>query len=134
MRPTSRPRRGSAAALAAVLWAALLGGCAAGLTPAEATEQCAALAAQTARAGLSGTPTADQADDVANRLDAVLTQLRDPAVHDAAVALHSHLHGVEAALRKGDTEKAGRLTAEARADVTAAAKACGLPESRFLTG
>jgi len=118
----------------AALTAALLGGCGTTLIPEEMAGQCAALAADTARAGLTGTPTREQARATADRLDGRLTQLRDPRVHDAAVALHSHLHGVEAALAKGDTDRAATLAAAAREDAAKAAKACGLAETAFLGG
>lgn len=119
-------------AAVAPLAAVLLAGCGSSLSPAETAEQCAGLAADTARAGLAATPTREQATDAADRLDGRLTQLRDPRVHDAAVALHSHLHGVDAALAKGDVEKAAKLAAEARADAVQVARACGLPEKQFL--
>ncbi len=110
----------------------LLIGCGTTLTPAEMADQCAALAQDTAQAGLAGTPTREQAKAVADRLDSRLTELRDPRLHDAVVALHSHLHGVDAALRKGDTARAGKLTEQARDDLAEAAAICSLPRATFL--
>jgi hypothetical protein len=135
----TRPRRATSRTrlrlvVVAQVAAVLVGGCGTTLTPAEMADQCAALAADAQRAGLTATPTGDQVKEAADRLDDRLPELRDPRVHDAAVALHSHLHGVEAALAKGDAVRAAKLVDAARDDVAKAAKACGLPESQFLGG
>ncbi|WP_088313228.1 hypothetical protein [Kineosporia sp. R_H_3] len=129
---TTAVRRTAAGLAAGAL--ALLAGCGTTLTPEEMTRACTGFAAEVSKAGLAGTPTQAQAKAVADALDGILPGLRDPRVHDAGVALHTHLHGVDTALAKGDTARAADLAAKARADVTKAARACGLPQSAFLEG
>jgi hypothetical protein len=124
--PGGRTRVGAVRRAAAGLAAGallLLAGCGTTLTPQEIS-----------KAGLAGTPTQAQAKAVADALDGILPGLRDPRVHDAGVALHTHLHGVDTALGKGDTARAADLAAKAREDVAKAAQACGIPQSAFLGG
>jgi uncharacterized membrane protein affecting hemolysin expression len=118
--------------LPAALLAVLLAGCGGNLTPEQRAQQCSNLAQALASQGLSGVPTEQQAIEIGNRLDLQLNQLGDPTVHDAAVALHSHVHAIEAAVKRGDTAKATELAGEARKDVAKAAKACGLPDAQFI--
>lgn len=119
-------------ALAAALAAPLaLGACAGSLSPAEKAAQCTTFASAVVPAGLKGTPTAEQAKTVAEELDSVISDLRDPAVHDAAVQLHTDLHAMDTAYRKGDTAKVQSLLADARRDAAKAAAACGIPASAF---
>lgn len=99
-----------------------------------ASKACTDLAAavRVAHLGL-GTPKEKVAEQVAESLDAKLSRL--PAkVHDAAVDLHGHLHDLASALRKGRTARAADLADLARADASAAAKACSLTPSDFLGG
>ena len=119
--------------LAAVLTAGLVG-CGGSLTPAQKAQQCSNLAQAVVSQGLSGVPTEKQAIEIGNRLDQQLSKLGDPTLHDAAVALHSHVHAIEAAVKKGDTAKASSLADQARKDVAKAAQACGLPDAQFLGG
>ena len=112
----------------------LLAGCGTSLSPAEMKDSCAALAGVVRTAGLAGTPTQAQAKAAADALDPVLPTLRDPSLHDAGVALHTHLHGVDTALGKGDAAKAADLAARAKEDVAKAAAVCALPASDFLGG
>ena len=112
----------------------LLAGCGTSLSPAEMKDSCATLAGVVRTAGLAGTPTQAQAQAAADALDPVLPTLRDPSLHDAGVALHTHLHGVDTALGKGDAAKAADLAARAKEDVAKAAAVCALPASDFLGG
>lgn len=112
----------------------LAGGCGTSLSPAEMKGSCTDLASVVRTAGLAGTPTQAQAKAAADALDSRLPTLRDPSLHDAAVALHTHLHGVDTALAKGDTAKAADLAARAKEDVAKAASVCALPASDFLGG
>lgn len=119
------------AAAAAALTVAVTG-CGGSITPAQKAQQCANLAKALVSTGLNGVPTEAQAKEIGNRLDGLLSQLGDPTVHDAAVALHTHVHAIESAMKKGDTAKAASLADDARKDVTKAAEACGLPASQFI--
>lgn len=119
------------AAAAAALTVSVTG-CGGSISPAQKAQQCANLAKALVSTGLNGVPTEEQARDIGNRLDGLLSQLGDPTVHDAAVALHTHVHAIESALKKGDTAKAASLAEDARKDVTKAAQACGLPDTQFL--
>ena len=110
----------------------LAAGCAGRQSPAEMAAQCNALAADLAGAGLTGVPSQQQARDIAARLDTRVPQLRDPTLHDAAAQLHSHLHSVEAARRKGDTARAATAARGAREDITKVAKTCSMSEEQFL--
>jgi hypothetical protein len=135
--PGGRTRVGAVRRAAAGLAAGallLLAGCGTTLTPQEMAQACTGFAAEVSKAGLAGTPTQAQAKAVADALDGILPGLRDPRVHDAGVALHTHLHGVDTALGKGDTARAADLAAKAREDVAKAAQACGIPQSAFLGG
>lgn len=100
---------------------------------ADRTKACEAIAKAVAPAGLGGEPSAAAAGQAAERLDPLLSSLRDIAAHDAAVRLHTHLHNYERAL-KVDNGKEGEALDKARQDVADLAKACSLPESAFLTG
>ena len=131
MRRLTPPAALLGAALAAAL---LLAGCGTSLSPAEMKDSCTDLASVVRTAGLAGSPTQAQAKSAADALDSRLPKLRDPSLHDAAVALHTHLHGVDTALGKGDAAKAAELAAKAREDVAKAASVCALPASDFLGG
>lgn len=119
------------AAAAAALTVAVTG-CGGSISPAQKAQQCANLAKALVSTGLNGVPTEAQAREIGNRLDGLLNNLGDPTVHDAAVALHTHVHAIESAMKKGDTAKAAELADEARKDITKAAQACGLPETTFI--
>lgn len=126
------PRAG--ALTTALTGALLLTGCGTSLTPAEMKDSCVDLASVVRTAGLTGTPTQAQAKAAADALDSRLPRLRDPSLHDAAVALHTHLHAVDTSLVKGDTAKAAELAARAKEDVAKAASVCALPVGDFLGG
>jgi hypothetical protein len=119
------------AAPAALLGLALAG-CGGQLSAAEKAQECVALASDVVSQGLAAVPSQAQARELGNRLDGRLSTIKDPTLHDAAVALHSHVHAIETAAKKGDSAKARQLAEEARADVSKAAKVCGLPEAQFL--
>jgi hypothetical protein len=119
------------AAAAAALTVAMTG-CGGSISAAQKAQQCANLAKALTSQGLNAVPTEAQARELGTRLDGLLSQLGDPTVHDAAVALHTHVHAIETAMKKGDTSKAAELADEARKDVAKAAKACGLPDAQFV--
>jgi hypothetical protein len=116
-----------------VVMALLVAGCAgSGLSAQEQKQRCTDFAAEVAKAKLSTTPSQQVALDVANALDAKLSRLGSPSVHDPAVDVHAELHNVEVALKKGDQDRADRAAGKARERIKELAEACGLPESAFL--
>jgi len=129
-----RRRRRTAQVFVPAALGLALAGCGTELTPEQLAGQCSAVARLAATAGLAGTPSRTAAKASADGLDGVLGTLRDPRLHDAAVALHSHLHGVEEAIADGDDARAAKLAAAARKDVTTIADVCAMPESQFLGG
>ena len=131
--PHRTPRPSSAIAVGLAL---TLTACGAAVTPEEKAAQCGGLVEDVLIAQLAPTGVPDQAraKTSADTLDGRIVQLRDPAVHDAAVAIHTHLHAVETALAKGDTERAAKLMDAVREDLDQAARACDLPVSSFYGG
>jgi enamine deaminase RidA (YjgF/YER057c/UK114 family) len=107
-------------------------GCGGGADPAQDKALCAAVARDMAGVGLDGTPTQAQAKQAGDRLDARVTEVASPAVHEAVVALHSHVHQVEAAQARKNAAAAERSAGRARQDARKLAKVCGLPETRLL--
>jgi hypothetical protein len=106
-------------------------GCVDSQSPEELAAACDRLADDVAEADLSGTPTAEQAEETAEALDERLSELRDPDAHDAVVDLHSALHALEEALDRDDSEHADEVLADARGAAKDAAEACDLEPSRF---
>ena len=106
------------------------------MSPEEKAAQCGGLIEDVLIARLAPTGVPDQAlaKQSADTLDGRIVQLRDPGVHDAAVAIHTHLHGVETALAKGETERAAKLMDAVREDLDQAARACDVPVSAFYAG
>lgn len=118
---------------ALVVTAALLAGCAgSSLSAADKAERCAAFAKAVSAAHLATTPDEATARDTANSLDALLTTMSTPALHEPAVQVHQQLHEVEKWQRKNDTSRADAAAAKAREQLTSLAKACDLPASDFL--
>jgi len=118
--------------LALALATALSAGCVAAQSPEEKRQQCGELADLVSEAHLAGSPTAEQATDVANRMDSKLSRLRTPSVHDAAVDVHAELHRIQIADEKGDDAKTQEKIADARSAARDLADACDLPAERFL--
>ena len=119
------------AKVSVVVVALAVSGCVSSQSPEDRAAACGRLADDVSRAGLSGTPTLDQAEDSSNRLDARLSELRDPSAHDAAVALHASLHALVRALDRDDAEHAAEVVDQAREQAKDAAEACDLDPSRF---
>jgi hypothetical protein len=97
------------------------------------SKECTDLAAAVKVAHLAedGSLTEEVAEKVAESLDAKLSRL-SPKVHEPAVDLHGHLHDFASAKHRGRNQRALELSNKARADATAAAKACGMPAAAFL--
>lgn len=113
--------------------ATLLAGCAgSGLSPQEQTQRCTEFAAALSKAKLSSTPSEQVAKDVADDLDARLSRLGSPEVHEPAVEVHQDLHNIELHLKKGQADRADQAAASARRHIEQLAQACDLPISAFL--
>jgi hypothetical protein len=102
----------------------LTGACATSASQADNDALCKAVMADLRGTGLRATPTQEQARVAGNRLDARVTQVAHPRLHDAVVRLHQHVHDVEVAWRKGDAAAAARAAARARGDAKTAAAEC----------
>jgi hypothetical protein len=117
-----------------VLLMAMVGltGCSSGQGTAPKSEQCSGLVGDLVGSGLAGTPTQEQARTVGLRLDQRLLVVRDRAVHEAAVDLHSRVHGIEDAWKRNEADHARTLAERARSDVGAIAAACDMDASDIL--
>ncbi len=102
------------------------------LTPAQKTERCIAFAAAVAKAGLPATPDEKTARQVGDSLDALLSRLGTPAIHDPATRVHQQLHDIESARKRGDAAAADAAAAKAVTAVGQVATACDLPLTEFV--
>jgi hypothetical protein len=93
---------------------------------------CVSLAADVARTGLDGVPTAAEAEQAVQRLDDRVQDLQDPEVRDAAGTLRDRLGDLQEAARTADPAGVERAVTEAREAARATAEACGLPADQFL--
>jgi hypothetical protein len=96
--------------------------------------ECASLAADVARTGLNGIPTAAEAEQAVQRLDDRVQDLQDTRVRDAATSLRDRLRDLQEAARSADPAAVERAVAEAREAGRSTAEACGLPADQFLGG
>lgn len=95
---------------------------------------CASLAAEIARTGLNGIPTAAEADQSVQRLDDRVQDLQDTEVREAAGTLRDRLRDLQEAARSADPAGVERAVREAREAARDTAQACGLPADQFLGG
>lgn len=112
--------------------ALLTGGCAEARDAAATVADCAALASDIARSGLTGTPTLAEAQEAVRRLDERVPTLDSPQVRDAATDLRDRLREVQEAARSSDPAAAAQAADRARAAAARTAQACGLPADQFL--
>ena len=118
---------------AGVVTASLLAAaCTTSASRADNAALCSALSADLAGTGLAGTPSREQAGTAATRLDARVTQVADPGLHDAVVRLHQHLHELDISWHRRGPDAVGRAADRARTDARQAARACHLPADAFL--
>ncbi len=118
--------------VALLLPALLVAGCSAARDTVSAVKDCAGLASDVARSGLSGVPTQAEAEDAVRRLDERVDALSSPDVRDAATDLRDRLREVQEAARSQDPAAAKQAAERARAAATRTAEACGLPADTFL--
>jgi hypothetical protein len=110
----------------------LLPACAEVQQTADRATDCVGLARDVAASGLSRTPTLEEAEQAAQRLDERIETLDDAQVREAATSLRDRLGELRDAVASADpaaTQQAGEAAREA-ARVTA--DACGLPLDQFL--
>jgi len=112
----------------------LTAGCSEAREAASTVSDCAGLASDVARSGLSGVPTQAEAEQAVQRLDERVETLESPAVRDAATALRDRLRDLQEAASSADPAAAAQAADEARAAARRTAEACGLPASQFLGG
>jgi hypothetical protein len=120
-------RAGSVAAVVA-----LAAACSTSASRADNTALCSGVAADLKGAGLNATPSQEQARAAGGRLDARLTQVADPGLHEAVIRLHQHVHDIEVGWRKAGAGAARVAAARARGDAEKAARLCQLPPDAFL--
>jgi hypothetical protein len=112
----------------------LMTGCADAREAVGGAAECASLAADIARTGLNGIPTAAEADQAVQRLDDRVQDLQDTEVREAAGTLRDRLRDLQAAARSADPVAVQQAVAEAREAARGTAEACGLPADQFLGG
>jgi len=110
----------------------LVGGCSEARDTADTVRDCAGLAADAARSGLSGVPTQAEAEQSVRRLDDRISELDSPDVRDAATGLRDRLRGVQDALASADPSAVTGAVQAARDAAGSAAAACGLSADQFL--
>lgn len=112
----------------------LTAGCSEARDAASTVTDCAGLAADVARSGLSGVPTQAEAEQAVQRLDDRVASLDSPEVKEAATALRDRLRELQEATREADPARAARAADQARAAARRTAQACGIPADQFLGG
>ena len=110
----------------------LVGGCAQARETAGTVRDCAGLAADVARTGLSGVPSQADAEQAVQRLDDRIKGLESTTVRDAATALRDRLQELQRAAGDADPAAAQRAIEATRDAARNAAQACGLPADQFV--
>jgi hypothetical protein len=114
--------------------ALLVAGCSTSANKADNDALCSKVRADLAGAGLATTPSQAQARAAATRLDAVLTAVADPGLHEDVVRLHQHLHDLDVAWSRRGPDDVSRAAERARTDAERIAKACRASPAEFLGG
>ena len=110
----------------------LTGGCASAREAVGDAGDCAALATDVARLGLSGVPSQAEAEQAVQQLDERVQSLDDGDVRDAASDLRERLRELQEAARSADPPATQQAAARVRDAVRATAQACSLPVDQFL--
>ena len=118
--------------LAVLLTGVLLTGCSETRDAVSGASDCAGLAADIARTGLSGVPTQEEAQQAVDRLDERVQGLDDGKVKDAASGLRDRLRELQEAARSADPAAVQTAASQARDAARDTAQACGLPAEQFL--
>ena len=125
---------GRRALLALLPLALLAGGCDAAQETADKVQDCAGLASDVARSGLTGVPSEQEAQDALQRLDDRVESLDSQEVRDAATELRDRLGELVDATRDADPAAARAAADRAREAARGAAEACSIPVDQFLGG
>ncbi len=112
----------------------LVTGCSEAREAVGGAADCASLAADIARTGLDGVPTAAEAEAAVQRLDDRVQDLQDPSVREAAGTLRDRLRDLQEAARSADPAAVEQAVTDAREAARSTAEACGLPADQFLAG
>lgn len=104
----------------------------AGCSQVDQVSDCAGLAADVARSGLSGVPTQAEAEAAVQRLDERVEGLDSPQVREAAGDLRDRLRELQEAARSADPAAARAAAERAREAARRTADVCGLPADQFL--
>ena len=110
----------------------LTAGCSEAREAASTVTDCAGLASDVARSGLSGVPTQAEAEQAVQRLDERVETLDSPPVRDAATDLRDRLRELQEAARSSDAAAATQAASRAREAARRTAEVCGLPVDQFL--
>ena len=112
----------------------LVTGCSEARDAVGGATECASLAADIARAGLDGVPTAAEAEQAVQRLDDRVQDLQDTEVREAAGTLRDRLRDLQEAAQSADPAGVEQAVTDAREAARGTAEACGLPADQFLGG
>ena len=110
----------------------VLPACAEVRSTADRATDCVGLARDVAASGLDRTPTLEEAEQAAQRLDERIETLDDAQVRDAATALRDRLDELREAVASADPAAAQQAGDAAREAARATAETCGLPVDQFL--
>ena len=110
----------------------LVTGCSEARDAVGGATECVSLAADVARTGLDGVPTAAEAEQAVQRLDDRVQGLQDAEVRDAATTLRDRLRELQEAARSADPAAVRSAAAQARDAARDTAAACGLPTDQFV--
>lgn len=110
----------------------MTGACSTARETVGSVRDCAALATAIARAGLSGVPSQEQAEQAAARLQERIDSLETGDVRDAATALRDRLRELQRAAGSADPAAVTTAAQGARDAARGTAEACGLPVDQFL--
>jgi hypothetical protein len=95
---------------------------------------CAGLVRDVASAGLSGTPSAADAEAAARRLEDSVQDIGDATLRESASALRDRVQALAEAARSADPPRAAAAAEDARAAARETAELCGVPVDQLLGG
>lgn len=99
---------------------------------ADRAAECVGLARDAASAGLDRTPTVEDAERAATRLDERVEGIDDAELREQAGALRDRLRELAEAARSADPAAAQAAADRAREAARSTAETCGVPVDQFL--
>ena len=118
--------------LAVLLTGTALSACSEVQDTANRAQECVGLARDAASAGLDRTPTVEDAEAAARRLDDRVAELDDEELKESAGALRDRLRELAEAARSADPARAQQAADAARQAARDTAETCGVPVDQFL--